>query len=171
MSSGIAAARLRAERKAWRKSHPAGFYARTTKNEDGSRNLFKWECGIPGTAGGLWEGGLYRIIIEFPEEYPQAPPKVKCDPRYPMLWHMNVWSNGQFCMNIINPNDGTWHGKWQPTVSIREILMAVQSLLDSPNPASPSVGHGQTVWKVWKSDRAEWERRTREEAKKHPLDP
>ncbi len=24
------------------------FYARPTKKEDGTQNLFKWECGIPG---------------------------------------------------------------------------------------------------------------------------
>jgi hypothetical protein len=34
--SGIAAGRLREERKAWRKDHPHGFYARASKNGDGS---------------------------------------------------------------------------------------------------------------------------------------
>jgi len=46
MSTGISADRLRAERKQWRKSHPHGFYARATKNTDGSSNLFRWECGV-----------------------------------------------------------------------------------------------------------------------------
>lgn len=35
MLSGIARARLAEERKSWRKDHPAGFYARPRRNEDG----------------------------------------------------------------------------------------------------------------------------------------
>ena len=44
--AGIARGRLRAERKAWRKDHPYGFYARPTSNEDGSTNLMLWSCGF-----------------------------------------------------------------------------------------------------------------------------
>jgi len=46
--SGIARMRLREERKQWRKEHKWGFYARETQNEDGTKNIFKWEAGIPG---------------------------------------------------------------------------------------------------------------------------
>ena len=48
MSGGIAKGRLVEERKAWRKSHPHGFYARPQNANDGSINLMSWECGIPG---------------------------------------------------------------------------------------------------------------------------
>jgi ubiquitin-protein ligase len=48
MSSGIAKGRLVEERKAWRKDHPHGFYARPQTLGDGSTNLMVWECGIPG---------------------------------------------------------------------------------------------------------------------------
>jgi ubiquitin-conjugating enzyme E2 I len=44
----IARARLSEERKEWRKDHPFGFHAKPMKNADGSVNLMKWECGIPG---------------------------------------------------------------------------------------------------------------------------
>jgi hypothetical protein len=47
----FAQVRLQAERTAWRKDHPAGFFARPDKNEDGSANLMKWVCGIPGKRG------------------------------------------------------------------------------------------------------------------------
>ena len=46
--SGIARMRLREERKQWRKEHKWGFYARETQNADGTKNIFKWEAGIPG---------------------------------------------------------------------------------------------------------------------------
>jgi len=44
----IARARLAEERKEWRKDHPFGFHAKPMKNADGSMNMMKWECGIPG---------------------------------------------------------------------------------------------------------------------------
>jgi ubiquitin-conjugating enzyme E2 I len=30
----------------------------------------KWETGIPGKEGTDWEGGTYKVMMEFPEDYP-----------------------------------------------------------------------------------------------------
>jgi hypothetical protein len=27
----------------------------------------KWECGIPGKAGTLWDGGLFKLDLIFPD--------------------------------------------------------------------------------------------------------
>jgi ubiquitin-conjugating enzyme E2 I len=75
MSGGIAKGRLSEERKAWRKDHPIGFYAKPLANGDGSTNMFKWVAGIPGKASTDWEGGVYQVTMEFSEEYPSRPPK------------------------------------------------------------------------------------------------
>ena len=86
--SGIATGRLTEERKNWRKDHPPGFYARPRKTDDNSTDIMKWETGIPGKVGTDWEGGVYKVIMEFPEEYPSKPPKCKFDPP---LFHPNVY--------------------------------------------------------------------------------
>jgi ubiquitin-conjugating enzyme E2 I len=57
----LASMRLSAERKAWRKDHPADFYAKPRMNKDGSNNLFSWEAGIPGKVGTDWEGGVFKV--------------------------------------------------------------------------------------------------------------
>lgn len=64
-------------RKKWRKDHPFGFYAKPVKKADGSMDLQKWEAGIPGKEGTNWAGGVYPITVEYPNEYPSKPPKVK----------------------------------------------------------------------------------------------
>ena len=40
--------RLNQERKAWRQDHPHGFVARPLTLEDGTTNLLRWLCEIPG---------------------------------------------------------------------------------------------------------------------------
>jgi len=54
-----------------------GFYAKPVKAADGTMNLMEWEVGIPGKAGTPWEGGLYKLSMTFPEDYPSKPPKCK----------------------------------------------------------------------------------------------
>lgn len=77
MSSGIARGRLVEERKAWRRDHPFGFYARPTSKGDGSSDIMKWEAGIPGKEGTDWENGVFKVSMEFSEDYPSKPPKCK----------------------------------------------------------------------------------------------
>lgn len=72
--SGIAASRLAAERKAWRKDHPHGFFARPARKPDGSMNLFLWNCGVPGKPGTDFAGGVFPVTLEFHEDYPIKPP-------------------------------------------------------------------------------------------------
>jgi len=54
-------------RKQWRKDHPFGFYARPQKNAQGVLDLKIWECGIPGKEKTIWEGGLFKLTVTFPD--------------------------------------------------------------------------------------------------------
>jgi hypothetical protein len=54
-------------RKLWRKDHPFGFYARPQKNALGVLDLKVWECGIPGKEKTIWEGGLFKMTVTFPD--------------------------------------------------------------------------------------------------------
>lgn len=53
--------------KQWRKDHPFGFYAKPQRTENGTLDLKVWECGIPGKEKTIWEGGLFKMTITFPE--------------------------------------------------------------------------------------------------------
>lgn len=130
--SGIATGRLAEERKNWRKDHPPGFYARPAKKPDGSVNLLEWDCGVPGRAGTDWENGVYPIKIYFTEEYPSKPPVAKfC----PVIFHPNIFSSGQVCLSILKEEKG-----WRPAITIKQVLMGLQDLLDNPEPRDPANG-------------------------------
>jgi ubiquitin-protein ligase len=64
-------------RKSWRKDHPFGFWARPVRNAQGVLELKQWECGIPGKDKTIWAGGLFKMTMTFPDEYPTKPPKCK----------------------------------------------------------------------------------------------
>jgi ubiquitin-protein ligase len=53
--------------KQWRKDHPFGFVAKPARTEKGALDLKRWECAIPGKAKTLWEGGLFKLDVLFPD--------------------------------------------------------------------------------------------------------
>lgn len=54
-------------RKQWRRDHPFGFFAKPARTPQGILDLKKWECGIPGKDKTLWEGGLFKLDVLFPD--------------------------------------------------------------------------------------------------------
>ncbi|KAK0754703.1 ubiquitin-conjugating enzyme/RWD-like protein [Schizothecium vesticola] len=132
--------RLQEERKQWRKDHPFGFYARPQKTAAGVLDLKIWECGIPGKQGTIWEGGLFKLTVTFP------------DGKFvPPLFHPNVYPSGTVCLSILNEEEA-----WRPAITIKQILLGVQDLLNDPNPESPAQAE---AYNLFKKDKVEYERR------------
>ncbi|VDN98008.1 unnamed protein product [Rodentolepis nana] len=137
-ADGIALKRLGEERKAWRRDHPFGFVAKPRKNADGTMDLLNWDCSIPGKKGTLWEGGLFNLKMLFKSEYPTTPPKCKFDPP---LFHPNVFPSGTVCLSLLDEEKD-----WRPAVTIRQILLGIQDLLDHPNPKDPAQADAYTLF-------------------------
>lgn len=156
--SALARQRLTSERKNWRKSHPHGFIAKPTRSSDGSLDLFKWDCAIPGKANTLWEGGLYRLRMHFPPDYPAKPPKCVFTPP---LFHPNVYPSGTVCLSIVNEEQD-----WKAALTVRQVLLGIQELLDEPNIGSPAQ---EEPFQLYRSDRAAYERRVRASVANHPV--
>ncbi|KAG6403435.1 hypothetical protein SASPL_135656 [Salvia splendens] len=134
MSGGIARGRLTEERKSWRKNHPHGFVAKPETLPEGTVNLMVWHCTIPGKAGTDWEGGYYPLTMQFSEDYPSKPPKCK----FPQgFFHPNVYPSGTVCLSILNEDSG-----WRPAITVKQILVGIQDLLDTPNPQDPAQTEG-----------------------------
>ena len=147
----IVTGRLQEERKLWRRDHPHGFYARPQVNSDGSLNLLKWDCGIPGRTGTIWEGGTFKLTMDFSDEYPSKPPKCKFDP---VLFHPNVYPSGTVCLSILNEDED-----WRPNLTIKQILLGIQDLMNNPNPNSPAQ---QEPYLIYTRNREEYNKRIRE---------
>ncbi|KAJ8284153.1 hypothetical protein COCON_G00030030 [Conger conger] len=158
--SGIALSRLAQERKAWRKDHPFGFVAVPTKNPDGTMNLMNWECAIPGKKGTPWEGGLFKLRMLFKDDYPSSPPKCKFEPP---LFHPNVYPSGTVCLSILEEDKD-----WRPAITIKQILLGIQELLNEPNIQDPAQAEAYTIYC---QNRVEYEKRSRHPPHAHSETP
>jgi len=157
--SGIAIGRLTEERKNWRKDHPIGFYARPCKKADNSNDIMKWETGIPGKEDTDWAGGVYKVNMEFPEEYPSKPPKCKFDPP---LYHPNVYPSGTICLSILDEEKG-----WRPAITVKQLLLGIQDLLTTPNAADPAQ---REAYEAYVSNRQLYNKKIKEQAARNVPD-
>uniref|UniRef100_A0A7S0SIR3 SUMO-conjugating enzyme UBC9 n=1 Tax=Mantoniella antarctica TaxID=81844 RepID=A0A7S0SIR3_9CHLO len=154
--TSLAKQRLAIERKGWRKDHPHAFVAKPVTLADGSNNMLLWECKIPGKSGTLWENGLYPLKMEFPEDYPSKPPRVS----FPVgFFHPNIYPSGKVCLSILNEEKS-----WKPSITVKQILVGVQELLDNPN-NSDAAQDG--AYRLFKRSKVEYGKRIRIEAAKY----
>ncbi|KAL8833691.1 MAG: hypothetical protein Q9170_004136 [Blastenia crenularia] len=149
--------RLQEERRQWRRDHPFGFFAKPVRTAQGVLDLKNWECGVPGRDKTLWEGGLFKLVVAFPDEYPTKPPKCKF---VPPLFHPNVYPSGTVCLSILNEEEG-----WKPAITIKQILLGIQDLLNDPNPESPAQAE---AYNLFKKDRQAYEKKVKQIVKENP---
>nr|XP_039260761.1 ubiquitin-conjugating enzyme E2 A-like [Styela clava] len=107
-------------------------------------NLMKWDVVIFGPAETPFEHGIFRLSMDFTEDYPNKPPSVKFISK---MFHPNVYSDGRICIDILE-------NKWSPTYNVSSILTSIQSLLDEPNPSSPANYQAALLYKDSRIDYA-----------------
>ena len=78
-------------------------------------NLLIWEAVIFGPEETIWDGGCFKLILEFNEEYPVKPPDVRfCT----AIFHPNVYNDGKICLDILN-------NQWSSIFDVRTILESI----------------------------------------------
>jgi len=119
-------------------------------------NIFEWEVAIFGPPGTLYEGGYFKAHMKFPHDYPYSPPSVRFISK---MWHPNVYENGEVCISILHPPvDDPQSGelpseRWNPTQTVRTVLLSVISLLNEPNTFSPANVDASVMFRKWKDSK------------------
>ena len=90
-------------------------------------DIFRWSATLMGPDNSVYEGGVFKLQIEFPSDYPFKPPKVKFLTR---IYHPNINMGGGICLDILKD-------QWSPALTISKVLLSICSLLDDPNPDDP----------------------------------
>lgn len=116
-------------------------------------NLFLWDIGIFGPPDTVFTGGYFKARMEFAENYPFSPPKMKFVTE---MWHPNVYPSGDLCISILHPPEPDEMSgerpeeRWNPTQSVRTILLSVISLMNEPNTSSPANVDASVSFRRWK---------------------
>ncbi|CAN6336821.1 unnamed protein product, partial [Urochloa humidicola] len=105
-------------------------------------NMRYFNVMILGPAQSPYEGGVFKLELFLPEEYPMAAPKVRFLTK---IYHPNIDKLGRICLDILKD-------KWSPALQIRTVLLSIQALLSAPNPDDPL---SDNIAKHWKSNEAE----------------
>ena len=100
-----------------------GIYVKFNEN-----NIYNAQALIIGPRDTPYEKGFYFFDINFPDDYPMEPPKVKfctLDPK--IRFNPNLYTCGKVCLSIIN----TWNGPgWTSCLTLKTVLLSIQSLLN-----------------------------------------
>ena len=92
-------------------------------------DLFHWRASILGPEGSPYEGGIFKLKIDFPADYPFKPPRVVFLTK---IYHCNINSAGGICLDILKD-------QWSPALTIGKVLLSICSLMNDPNPDDPLV--------------------------------
>ncbi|KAK4793945.1 hypothetical protein SAY86_011939 [Trapa natans] len=105
-------------------------------------NMRYFNVMILGPTQSPYEGGVFKLELFLPEEYPMAAPKVRFLTK---IYHPNIDKLGRICLDILKD-------KWSPALQIRTVLLSIQALLSAPNPDDPL---SENIAKHWKTNEVE----------------
>jgi len=104
-------------------------------------NPFEWQVILSGPPDTLYEGGVFKARLVFPQDYPVMPPTMRFTSE---MWHPNVYQDGRVCISILHPPGDDPHNyeqaseRWTAVHTVESILVSVISMLASPNDESPA---------------------------------
>ena len=117
--------RLQSEIEEMRRDAPANCSAGPVNDED----ITHWHAHIMGPVGTPYEGGLFKLAIDFPPSYPFVAPSVRFLTR---MYHCNISQSGEICLDVLKEH-------WSPALTVAKLLLSVCSMLSEPNPSDPLV--------------------------------
>lgn len=87
-------------------------------------DIFNWNILIKGPNKSCFEKGLFKLLLTFPKNYPEDPPKIKFVTK---IYHPNIsLDDGTICLSSLSSD-------WDRTQNIINIIYSIYSLLKEPN--------------------------------------
>ena len=148
----MALRRIQKELEDIQKDPPAGCSAGPV-----GEDLFNWEGAIFAPSDSPYAGGVFRLSIRFPTDYPFKQPHVQFLTK---IYHPNINASGGICLDILKH-------QWSPALTISKVLLSILSLLTDPNPNDPLV---PDIAAQYKADRTLYEETARQWTMQYAMD-
>lgn len=101
-------------------------------------DITKWEGTIIGPTDSVYNGGVFRLQLDFPTDYPFKPPLIRFTTP---IFHPNINQSGGICLDILKD-------QWSPSLTVSKVLLSICSLLTDPNPDDPLVPEIANMYKT-----------------------
>lgn len=122
-----------------------------------SDDLFHWQAVIVGPENTPFEGGMFKLNITFPNDYPFKPPAVQFLTK---IYHPNINDVGHICLNVLG-------AQWSPALSVAKVLLSICVLMCEPNPDDPLM---PDVASVYKNNRFQYNATARKWTKEYAME-
>ena len=130
-------------------------------------DFYKWSVIFTGPEDTIYEGGFFKAILSFPEDFPQNPPEMRFITE---MFHPNIYKDGKVCISILHsPGVDVFNSqekaeeRWRPSLGVEQILLSVISMLNDPNCDSPANVDAAVMFR---NNRKDYEKKVRQLALK-----
>jgi len=111
-------------------------------------NIMEWRGIVFGLDGTPWEGGIFKVHLEFADHYPFKAPNVVFLTK---VFHPNIGPDGEIGLDMLGKG-------WTPAYDVVDILKSIQNLLCNPNP----IYNNSDASALFIQNRLEYNRRVKE---------
>ncbi|KAI9821399.1 MAG: hypothetical protein M1832_003406 [Thelocarpon impressellum] len=135
------------------KTPPDGIEAKLVDEAD----LHRWQITMDGPAGSPYAGGVFKLLLELPTDYPFKPPTLSFQTK---MYHPNVSNDdkGAMCLGMLKSEE------WKPSSKIAGVLATARSLLGEPNPDDAVE---TSIAEQYKKDRPAFDKTVRDWVKRY----
>ena len=155
------------------KKRPKSNYFQVYQTEGDS--VKRWIVYVIGPPRTLYEGGVFKTLIRFPDAYPMEPPSVQF---LSNILHPNIYRDGKVCITTLQKppprsetNQSTLSSEvhWRPVLGVEQVYLSIISLLSDPNLDDPANAAAAAMMRDNLDDFKETVRAMRSVAKRCPL--
>jgi len=82
-----------------------------------------WRVLLEGPEQSPFEGGIFALTVNIPNDYPFKPPKIKFETP---IYHCNVNDMGSICLDILQD-------QWSPGLTVPKALEAIRAMMKHPD--------------------------------------
>ena len=118
-----------------------------------NNDVFHWNITMIGPKNTPYEGGIFRIVADFPDNYPEKGPKMRFTNK---MYHCNISDQGNIGISTLS--------KWKKGSNMNEVLPKIFALFSMQNPNDAYDGNKA---KLYKNNRALFNRFAKEYTKKY----
>lgn len=120
-------------------------------------DIYKWNILLKGPNKTCYEGGLFKLYLEFPQNYPEDPPKIKFVTK---IYHPNIsLEDGVICISSLSSD-------WDPSYNIINVIYSIYDMLKNPD-----LGHGlnEEALSLYQNDYEKFSEKVKETIKENSL--